>query len=255
MANQILKPISVLAQSVQSMPLGPNIPPASNDEATDEVRLLAGAIDDLRDRVAAFTQREREFTSHASHELRTPAAVIKGAVELLKERGADNDTQLRAPLARIERAVADIEDLIEMFLFLARQEQVGKDAASCNLAVLVEGIVSDHRDLLRDKPVKVHVETGQAGTVEAPPGLVSVAVANLVRNAFQYTAAGNVVITVLPCAVLIVNTGSGITASERDSGIGLKIVTRLSERMGWHFTLFNTDAGGTHAKLVFRTED
>ena len=251
-ANHILKPLSALAQRVQSMSLGANISPASDVEASDEVHVLAGAIDDLRDRVAAFTEREREFTSHASHELRTPATVIKGAVELLKERGADNDRQLREPLARIERAVADIEGLIEMFLLLARQEQVGKGVASCDLADLVEGIVVDHRDLLSDKPVTVHVETGQAGTIEAPPGLVSIAVANLVRNAFQYTTAGEVVITVLPCAVSIVDTGPGITASKWDSGIGLKIVTRLCERMGWHYTLSNTDAGGTRAELVFR---
>jgi signal transduction histidine kinase len=254
MANHILKPVSALAQSVQSMPLGPHIRPASNEEASDEVRLLAGAIDDLRDRVAAFTKREREFTSHASHELRTPAAVIKGAVELLKERGADKDAQLQEPLARIERAVADIAGLIEMFLFLARQEHVGKNMASCDLAALVEGIVSDHRDLLRDKPVRVHVETGQAGTIQAPPGLVSIAVANLVRNAFRYTAVGEVVITVLPCAVLIADTGPGITAAQRDSGIGLKIVTRLCERMGWHYTLSSPDGGGTRADLVFRPE-
>jgi signal transduction histidine kinase len=253
-ANHILKPVSALAQRVQSMPLGPNILPARHDEASDEVRVLAGAIDDLRDRVAAFTEREREFTSHASHELRTPATVIKGAVELLKERGADNDIQLREPLARIERAVADIQGLIEMFLLLARQEQVGKGVASCDLAPLVEGIVADHRDLLGDKPVKIHVETGQAGTIEAPPGLVSIAVANLVRNAFQYTAAGHVVITVLPCAVSIVDTGPGITAAQWNSGIGLKIVTRLCERMRWHYTLSNTDAGGTRAEVVFRPE-
>jgi signal transduction histidine kinase len=253
-ANHILKPVSALAQRVQSMPLGPNIPPASDAIALDEVGFLAGAIDDLRDRVAAFTEREREFTSHASHELRTPATVIKGAVELLKERGADHDTQLREPLARIERAVTEIEGLIGMFLLLARQEQVGMEVASCDLADLVEGIVADHRGLLRDKPVKVHVETGQAGTIEAPPGLVSIAVANLVRNAFQYTASGDVIITVLPCAVSIVDTGPGITAAEWDSGIGLKIVTRLCERMGWHYTLSNTDAGGTRAELVFRPE-
>ena len=253
-ANHILKPLSALAQRVQRMSLGPNIPPASNDEASDEVHVLAGAIDDLRDRVAAFTEREREFTSHASHELRTPATVIKGAVELLKERSADIDPQLREPLARIERSVANIEGLIEMFLLLARQDQVGKDVASCDLADLVEGTIADHRDLLRDKPVKVQVETGQAGTIEAPPGLVSVAVANLVRNAFQYTAAGDVVVTVLPCAVSIVDTGPGITASEWDSGIGLKIVTRLCERMGWHYTLSNPGTGGTRAELVFGPE-
>jgi signal transduction histidine kinase len=252
MANHILKPVSALAQRVQSMPLVPNLPPASHDEASDEVSVLAGAIDDLRDRVAAFTEREREFTSHASHELRTPATVIKGAVELLKERGANNDTHLREPLARIERAVADIQGLIEMFLLLARQEQVGQDVGSCDLAALVGGIVADHRELLRDKPVMVQVETGQAGTIEAPPGLVSIAVANLVRNAFQYTAAGHVVITVLPCTVSIVDTGPGITAFQWNSGIGLKIVTRLCERMGWHYTLANTEAGGTRAELVFR---
>ncbi|PTB91258.1 sensor histidine kinase, partial [Marinobacter sp. Z-F4-2] len=52
----------------------------------DEVGLLAAAIEKNLERINAFVERERYFTSSASHELRTPITVISGALELLAQR-------------------------------------------------------------------------------------------------------------------------------------------------------------------------
>src|SRR5690606_18609193 len=119
MANRIVRPISRLAEDVRALSFDANPPRMpSVYRAEDEIGLLSDTICQLLQRIEQFTQREREFTAHASHELRTPAAIIGGAAELLREQL----TVPQAPLDRIERAVARIEELIDTFLFLSRED-------------------------------------------------------------------------------------------------------------------------------------
>src|SRR5690606_7347290 len=83
----------------------------------DEVGLLAEAIEKTLERISAFVERERYFTSSASHELRTPITVITGALELLEQSDlsvADSQTPDRVRLAAL-----DMQTTIEMFLCLA----------------------------------------------------------------------------------------------------------------------------------------
>jgi signal transduction histidine kinase len=156
------------------------------------------------------------------------------------------------PLARIERAVADIEVLIDTFLLLAREDRAISVDGACDLGTIVGDVVEAHRHLLASKAVDVGIDTGESGTLHAPPAVVSIAVANLVRNAFQHTTAGSVDICAQADRVCVVDTGPGLGPSSGVAGLGLTIVKRLCERMGWTFTIADGRAGGTRAELVFR---
>ena len=76
-----------------------------------EIATIGGAIDSYLDRLDGFVLREQEFTGAASHELRTPAAVIAGAVDVLKAL-PDMPGRAGKPVARIEQAVHDMEEII-----------------------------------------------------------------------------------------------------------------------------------------------
>jgi signal transduction histidine kinase len=202
-------------------------------------------------RISEFTRREREFTAHASHELRTPVTVIKGAMEILKRRSEKEQTAFRHPLARIERAVMDMELLIDTFLMLARQKQAPNQEETCDVQEIVEKVVSAHRYLLATKPVQVEVRTEEAGSLQAPASLVTIALGNLVRNAFQYTMDGKIEIISLSDRVRIIDNGPGINASRKGDGLGLTIVERLCERMDWRFVITGVPGKGTRAELIF----
>jgi signal transduction histidine kinase len=73
----------------------------------DEVGLLARTIEKTLKRICAFIDRERYFTSSASHELRTPITVIKGALELLEQ--AEMSRNASRAVGRIERAAIDMQ--------------------------------------------------------------------------------------------------------------------------------------------------
>lgn len=251
LSNRILNPISQLAGTVQSLSPDEENVALRSFNTPDEVGVLAERINQFLQRIAEFTRREREFTSHASHELRTPVTVIRSAMELLKSRRHTTDRAIQKPVLRIERAVKDIEMLIDTFLLLARQGQVPDADDTCELPAVVDRVVASYGYLLEGKPVEVAVETADAGHVQAPTSLATIALGNLVRNAFQYTPRGKVEILALADRVRVCDSGPGIELSRRSAGLGLTIVERLCERMNWRFSIAATPGEGTRAELIF----
>lgn len=212
----------------------------------DEVGVLAGAIEKNLERISAFVTRERDFTSSASHELRTPITVITGAVELL-EQSKLSEADMQA-LARVKRATLDMKTTIEMFLCLARETDVRLSAAQFLVAPLVRQAIELQRHLLSRKSIDVEIEHRDNPKVCGHQQAFAIAVNNLVRNAFEHTRAGQgpIAILIQPQQLMITNqrhtklegsyTPGGEVLSE-GYGLGLGIVQRLCERNGWSFSL------------------
>jgi signal transduction histidine kinase len=254
LSNRILTPITELARAVRSLSLQKDHK-IDFYPTPDEVGMLAETIENLLSRIAEFTRREREFTSHASHELRTPVTVIKGAVEILKSRNSETKENIKDPLLRIDRAASDIEMLIDTFLLLARKEQIPDKDETCDLGKVATKVVDVHRHLVKPKSVEVEVQTSNAGSVQAPASLVSIALGNLVRNAFQYTMMGKIEIIALTDRVRVCDSGPGMDAAGQAAGVGLTIVKRLCERMNWRLVIFVSSNGGTRADLIFTSSE
>ena len=213
---------------------------------TDEVGVLAAAIERTLERIGAFVVRERDFTGSASHELRTPITVITGALELLEQSDL-SDEDARA-VDRIRRATLEMKSTIEMFLCIAREADDGLYGEQFQVAPLVSRAIDQQRYLLNGKCVEVDVERQAMPVVRGHPQAFLIAVANLLRNAFEQTAAGHGPITVRikEHELLVTNqlstddgcklTSDGISSSN-GHGLGLGIVQRLCELNGWAFSL------------------
>jgi signal transduction histidine kinase len=251
LSNRILNPLSELAEAVHSISPDEPATELSTFNSPDEINMLSEKINQLLKRISDFTRREREFTSHASHELRTPVSVIKTAVEILRRRTNGSDSGIVQPLARIERSVTDIEMLINTFLMLARQGHGTDSDEASDLKRVAEHVVETYRYLLESKPVEVNILAPDAVCIKAPESLVTIALGNLVRNAFAHTMKGSIEIIVLPGRISVSDSGPGMDDTGRKSGIGLTIVERLCERMNWQFTISSTPGKGTRADLIF----
>lgn len=251
LSNRILNPITELAEEVQSLSPDKDTQVLRSATASDEVGTLAQTINLLLKRISEFSRREREFTSHASHELRTPVAVIKGAVEILMGRREEDDKTIKRPLGRIKRAVTDIEMLIDTFLVLARQGKHPDKDEICDLQTIAERVVASYQYVLDSKPVDVDIQISAAGKIKAPSSLLSIALGNLVRNAFQYTMRGRVNLVVHADRVSVIDSGPGIGDSRQGSGLGLTIVERICDSMGWHLAVSSEKGEGTSADLIF----
>lgn len=218
----------------------------------DEVGVLAAAIEKTLERISAFVVRERDFTGSASHELRTPITVITGAIELLEQ--GDLSAEDAKAVDRIRRATLEMKSTIEMFLCIAREADDGLYGEQFLVAPLVRRAVDQQRYLLNGKCVEVDVESLATPVVRGHPQAFLIAVANLVRNAFEQTPGGQGPISVLikEHELLVTNRSGGDevgtptlagASSSSGYGLGLGIVQRLCERNGWAFSLH---ANGSH---------
>ncbi|MDZ7922891.1 MAG: HAMP domain-containing sensor histidine kinase [Marinagarivorans sp.] len=209
----------------------------------DEVGVLAETIEKTLERISAFVERERYFTSSASHELRTPITVITGALELLEQ--SDLSAADVKVVDRVRRATLDMKTTIEMFLCLARETDDGLYDEQFLVMPLVRKAIDQQSNLLSGKCLDVDVDELAKPSVHGHPQAFSIAVNNLVRNAFEHTLDGQgpVTICIKEHELLVTNHVSADeqhTPTEAQShgyGLGLGIVQRLCERNGWSFSL------------------
>jgi len=217
----------------------------------DEVGVLAGTIEKTLERISAFVVRERYFTGSASHELRTPITVITGALELLEQSDL-SEADMKA-VDRARRATLDMKSTIEMFLCLARENGDGLYDEQFSVMPLVRLAVDQQRYLLSGKCIDVDIDDLAKSRVCGHPQAFSIAVTNLVRNAFEHTLAGQGPITILikEHELLVTNkvSSEAVTRhaptealSAHGYGLGLGIVQRLCERNGWLFSLHVDEA-------------
>lgn len=263
LAERVIEPVKELARRVRD--IGPETPHTNlaADFPADELGELAQAFEQSLDRLAAFIERERAFTADVSHELRTPLAVIRSAAEVLlaDESRPAKDRQC---LQRIERAAADMADLSTALLAMARERDEER-RIPVELADLLRETLDKHQYLLRGKYVEVVLDIRAHPTLAVDPNLLSILLANLVRNSFTYTDRGEVRITLDADRLTVADTGLGIPREalgqvfqllykgrdSRGAGIGLSLVKKICDRYGWGVALESEVGKGTLAVLRF----
>ncbi|MEX0740327.1 MAG: HAMP domain-containing sensor histidine kinase [Pseudohongiella sp.] len=249
--RRAVAPVTQLAQMVADIDLehltvGDHKRIESSRFGDDEVGMLAGTIEKTLERISAFVVRERDFTSSASHELRTPITVITGALELLEQ--SDLSAADVKVVDRVRRATLDMKTTIEMFLCLARESDNGLYDEQFLVMPLVSRAIDQQRYLLSGKCIDVVLHDLAKPRICGHPPAFAVVVNNLVRNAFEHTLEGQGPITILikEHELLVANQVSSITdegqlptdaSSFNGYGLGLGIVQRLCERNGWSFSL------------------
>ena len=89
----------------------------------NELRDLAMVINSMLDRLEVSYNSQKQFVSDASHELRTPIAVIQGYTDMLARWGKDDPQVLEEGIEAISQETASMKDLVEDLLFLARHDK------------------------------------------------------------------------------------------------------------------------------------
>ncbi|MBP7159175.1 MAG: HAMP domain-containing histidine kinase [Pseudoxanthomonas sp.] len=122
LSGRALKPLRTLAESVEGLPVEPRRTRLAEGVSADDLGRLAGAIDAYQGRLVEADAHEQAFFADASHELRTPIAVVQGATEvMLDDVGSETDPRRIERLRRLDRGVREMHDLIEMLLVVARR--------------------------------------------------------------------------------------------------------------------------------------
>ena len=275
LATRAVSPVFWLARAVRR--LDPRAPDASAfaserlpAHADQEIRALARALRGLSRNVHEHIERERDFTRDASHELRTPLTVARLATGVLRDRPG-LDAQAREAVARIDRAVRDMEETTQALLLLAR----ATDRRLSSTAVRLNDIVAQEcdraramaRTMGRAGPVAIEHRSDTPMIVDADARVLAVLVGNLLRNAVQHAGKGRIEVRVADRTLTIIDTGAGIPREQLDAvfepfvragdagrpgyGVGLSIVKRLCGRFGWSVRIESAPNAGTRVEVHF----
>ena len=268
LSQKAIAPVTSLAKSVSVLDPAKPADRLAKKYVNDEVGELALAFDRYLERLQDFITREQEFTGNASHELRTPLTIIKGAVEILNT-DPELSERSRNVLQRIKRAADSMSQMVETLLVLAREDKL-TDHPVNSVAGIAQIIITENKDLLGDKPVKLEMMSIRDFALKVPPSVLMILMGNLLRNAIAYTKEGGITITVNSPSVLVTDTGKGITEEElpliferhyrsgrtndndsTGSGIGLSIVKRICDHYGWNISVTSTPDQGTIVTVSF----
>ncbi|MCA0395245.1 MAG: HAMP domain-containing histidine kinase [Proteobacteria bacterium] len=237
------------------------------DDASSELAVIAGALNDYLGRHERFVERERVFIDTASHELRTPMAVIAGALELaLAQPGLPAAAQNQ--VQRAHRTVRDVEQLISLLLVLAKDPgRLSKISDHVPLHELIPEIIDDHRYLTRGKDLVLSADRLAPCTVHLPIAVVQAAIGNLLRNAIENSDQGEIRVQLSADATITIHDpGHGMTPEEisriyaqiarhgerAGGGIGMDLLGRLCEHLGWGLRIESVPGRGTVSTLALR---
>jgi len=230
------------AKSLDKEKLSQPIPGFDYSELNTLAEIIKSSLSSVQESLA----REQRFLGYASHELRTPIAVTRTNAELLRKmivKQLEQNKQLEV-LERIERAGYTMTDLTETLLWLNRQEDKTLPVSKLVIGELITQIGRELDYLLQGKDVSVSINVDETQCL-LPQGPCRIIITNLIRNAFQYTHQGTVVIEQSGTGVIITNhnVSQGDNEEELGFGLGLELTERMINQYGWSYETLAIESG------------
>lgn len=223
---------------------------------TNEVYAVAGAFDEMAQRLETTFSAQRRFIADASHELKTPLTAIGGMAEMLRTGVDEGEPAKRSRAVRtIEREVDRMSALVGDLLVLSRAEQRRQEERRPVELASVIGEVAQYARQTAPKHV-TRINIGIPACALGDWEQLTRAIRNLVDNAIKYTPAGGTIALSCRtesgwCEVEVSDTGAGIPAADLPhvfdrfyradksrtrktggSGLGLAIVRSIVEGHG-----------------------
>ncbi len=188
-------------------------------DVPQEVSALVQAINSLMARLDTTLDALRNFTGNASHQLRTPLAVVRAQLALIDRSTTPQEQD--AATAKAQTALERAERVLAQLLVLARVDAASGLAAlqSVNIAAIAKEVTAEMVPQALVRAVDIGYEGPDAALATAEPVLMAELLKNLLGNAIAYAGRGAVVtvrVTQQPDAILleVEDNGPGISTAQ-----------------------------------------
>lgn len=258
-AARINRPLNLLAHAADKLRNGEPAPRLPEDNL-DELREVNQTFNEMADALVRLDAERTLLLAGVSHDIRTPLARLRLAVEMLPE---DETSQMK--IGMIED-IADMDNIIHQFLDFVRGVE-GESTKMIDINDLLKSLAERQRRAGR----KLEVKLGPTYLIPLRPLAMQRLLDNLVGNAYAYTKDEVVVeskITADYIIISVLDRGPGIppgqaerllrpferlnsarTKNEGGSGLGLAICNRIAKLHRGNLALINRDGGGLEARL------
>ncbi|MEG0940868.1 MAG: HAMP domain-containing sensor histidine kinase [Oscillospiraceae bacterium] len=252
----------------------PEQPNAALHTGDNDLKGLESAINSLLARTRASYSQQTRFVSDASHELRTPIAVIKGYTDLLDRWGKEDEKILQESISAIKSETEHMNRLVEQLLFLARGDsgRTKLNIEPFSLSDMLREVYAE--SVMIDTEHEWELRASDEIAAMGDTAMLKQATRILVDNAVKYTPQGE---TIMLKAILdpkgaptIVVQDSGIGIAERDvshvfdrfyrsdparvrqqggTGLGLSIAKWIVDRHNGYLEVISREEIGTRVSI------
>jgi heavy metal sensor kinase len=194
----------------------------------DELGHLARSFNSLLDRLGESFERQRRFMADASHELRTPVAILRGEAEVALSQQARSLDEYRESLSVLHQEAERLTHIVEDLFTLTRADagQYPLQPRDFYLDELVTECVHSARTLALAKKITLTFDGASESPIHADESLLRRMILNLLDNAIKYTPEGG------RATVACRRQGDEYILSITDTGTGIpaELQPRIFER-------------------------
>ena len=215
-ARQALKPITRVTEAANAISDGQDLKARIGlGKGHDEVYRLAASFDNMFDRLERSFEAEQQFTSNASHELRTPTTVILAECDYAR-KNAKTEEDYRAALDVIERQAEKMSGLVKSLLEITRLDQ-GTQKTSLEYADLsgLVSVVCDEQALVAQRGIRMERSIEPNIYADIDVFLISRMLQNLIDNAYKFGVENGYV------RVTLQRAPGGAMLTVEDNGVGI----------------------------------
>lgn len=189
-SKKFLSPVYTMADTVKKISIDDLDKRLDIKGSKNELKDLAKTFNDMMDRIQSSIEKQNQFVSDASHELRTPISVIQGYANMLDRWGKDDKDVLEESIDAIKSESKNMKDLIEKLLFLARGDKNTQKVEKENFMMneLIDKIVKETK--LIDDVHKIENEHNDEFSINADKKLIKEAIRIFIDNSIKYTGEG-----------------------------------------------------------------
>jgi two-component system heavy metal sensor histidine kinase CusS len=242
----------------------------------DEIYSLTSSINELLDRIQKAMEREKQFTADASHQLRTPLAVLKGTLEVLVRKprtASEYKEKINFSIKEIDR----ISEIVNQLLTLARFNKSDQSVSirEIDLHIAIDDVLHRFKEPLNNNNLSVDLKATKPAIITSDPYYVDLILENIISNAVKYShQGGKIEIAILPkgkrMVCIIRDNGPGIKSENlndiflpffrsdelahkdiRGNGLGLSIVKKASEMIHSEVNVESQINKGTRFTISF----
>ncbi|MDO5291160.1 MAG: HAMP domain-containing sensor histidine kinase [bacterium] len=215
--SRLLQPIKNMSATANRLTVNNlNSERLSVSGTKNELKELAGTINSMLDRIELSYESQKQFVSDASHELRTPIAVIQGYANMLERWGMEDKEVLQESVDAIANEAKSMKELVEKLLFLSRHDKktLRLSRKEFNMKNLVEEMVRETQMVEKDRVVSAPIL--EDVSVYGDQQSLKQALRVFIDNAIKYSKPGDSIY--ISCR----NRKGTCIVTVKDTGIGMK---------------------------------
>ena len=187
-------------------------------DRSGEIGELTDRINEMLDKIEQSLDRQKKFVSDASHELKTPVAVIQGYSNMLRRWGKEDPAVLDESIEAISREAENMQRIIEQLLFLAKLGRFVMTVSEVELKNEFRAITESYALLYPQREFRFEC-SAKVVNAETDKNLLTECVRAIVDNAVKYSADDSLITIRLNkvednAEISIIDNGSGISKED-----------------------------------------